>query len=197
MAAEWLTAELKREFCRATLECSPEIERLQQRFKTVHPQLAIVQEIPKIPAAWRELCGWGIGTRLPTLKRHAVFALVENAGEPLPEVIDEFFLRQYRDQESTESVSEGVLDLIALYAEDLGADVVRKRVGKAIKCGHAPVRQAAYRLGAEQFGLDFVRPALKDDARRVRDWATKLLATKDLRPARKAARNKRAETPAR
>ena len=47
------------------------------------------------------------------------------------------------------------------------------------------MRQAAYRIGAEQFGLAFVRPALKDDAGIVRDWAARLLKTKRLQPARK------------
>ena len=105
----------------------------------------------------------GVGWKLPTLKRHAVYALVENIGEPLPDVIDEFFLRSYRDQQSTEAVTEGVLDLIGLHAEELGPDVVRKLIGKAIKRGLAPVRQAAYRIGAEQFGVNFARPALRDE----------------------------------
>ena len=66
-------------------------------------------------------------------------------------------------RQSTEAVSEGVLDLIGLHAEDLGPDAVQRLINKAIKHGLAPVRQAAYRIGAEQFGLDFARPALKDD----------------------------------
>jgi len=111
--------------------------------------------------------------------------LVENIGEPLQDVIDQFFLRSYRDSQSTEAVSEGVLDLIGLHADDLGPDAVRRLIKKAVKGGLAPVRQAAYRIGAEQFGLDFARPALKDDARLVRDWAARLMATKKLQPARK------------
>ena len=60
----------------------------------------------------------------------------------------------------------------------------------------APVRQAAYRVGAEQFGLDFARPALKDEARRVKDWAAKLYAAEKVTPARKTTRKKRTESPA-
>ena len=68
---------------------------------------------------------------------------------------------------------------------------MRKLIAKAIKRGLAPVRQAAYRIGAEQFGLTFVRPALKDDAGIVRNWAAKLLKTKRLQPARKTTRKQR------
>ena len=77
-----------------------------------------------------------------------MYALVENIGEPLPEVIDEFFLRSYPDQAHTEAVAEGILDLIGLHAPELGPDAVRSLINKAIKHGLAPVRQAAYRIGA-------------------------------------------------
>ena len=137
------------------------------------------------PKAWCDLTARGIGSRLPVLGRHAVFALVENVGEPLLDVVGEFFLKDYGNSIATDAVSEGILDLIGLHAEELGPAVVRKLVGKAIKRGLAPVRQAAYRIGAEQFGLTFVRPALKDDAGIVRDWAARLLKTKRLQPARK------------
>ena len=137
---------------------------------------------------------YGIGSRLPVLGRHAVFALVENAAEPLLDVVGEFFLKKYGSAAATEAVSEGVLDLIGLHAEELGPEVVRKLVGKAVKRGLAPVRQAAYRIGAERFGLDFVRPALKDDAGVVRNWAAKLLKTKRLQPARKTISKRRSRS---
>jgi hypothetical protein len=111
--------------------------------------------------------------------------LVENLGEPLLDVVDEFFLKDYGGAAAIEAVSEGVLDLIGLRAGELGPEVVRRLIRKAIKRGLAPVRQAAYRIGAEQFGLAFVRPALQDAAGMVRQWAAKLLATKKLQPARK------------
>ena len=116
-------------------------------------------------------------------------------------VTNEFFLKKFRTQVSTmsvsEDVSEGVLDLIGLHSDKLGPDVVRKLIGKAIKGGPAVVRQAAYRIGAEQFGLDFVRPALKDDAGIVRNWAARLLETKRLQPARKTKLERRVRsTPA-
>jgi hypothetical protein len=148
--------------------------------------------ILEMPRAWRELTGYGVASRLETLKRHAVFALVENVGEPVLAVVDEFFLKKFESAASTEAVSEGVLDLIGLHAEDLDPEVVRKLIGKAIKRGLAPVRQAAYRIGAERFGLNFVRPALKDEAGIVRNWAARLLATQRLQPARKTTSKRRA-----
>jgi len=190
MAADWITVEVKQEFCRGLLECRHEAQRLEDRYKAVRQSLqtAIEHEQGRpIPRTVRELSDMGVGWKLPTLKRHAVYALVENIGEPLRAVIDEFFLRSYRSQDSAEAVSEGVLDLIGRHAEDLGPDAVQKMITKAIKHGLAPVRQAAYRIGAQQFGVDFARPALRDDARLVRDWAAKLLATKRLQPARKIA----------
>ncbi len=200
MAADWLTLEVKREFCRGLLGSEPEAGRLRQRYQAVRAafQARGDNDDTPIPRAWLELYNQGVASRFPTLKRHAVHALVENLGDPLQEVINEFFLKKFRTQVSTmsvsEDVSEGVLDLIGLHADKLGPDVVRKLIGKAVRGGPAVVRQAAYRIGAEQFGLTFVRPALKDDAGIVRDWAARLLKTKRLQPARKATSKRRARS---
>ena len=186
MAADWIATDLKQEFCRGLMGCNPEAQRLHERRAALQSAMDADREVFfRTPKAWCDLTDSGIGSRLPTLKRHAVFALVENVGEPLPDVIREFFLKNFGSAAATEAVSEGVLDLIGLHAEDLGPEVVRKLIGKAIKRGLAPVRQAAYRIGAEQFGLNFVRPALSDNAGIVRDWAARLLKTKRLQPARK------------
>jgi hypothetical protein len=186
MAVDWISPEAKREFCRGLLECRAETQRLEERCKDVITTFETnFERVTHVPRVWRELGYFGVGSKLPTLSRHAVYALVENIGEPLPEVIDEFFLRSYRDPAHTSAVAEGIMDLVALHAQELGPDAVRKLINKAIKHGLAPVRQAAYRIGAAQFGLEFARPALKDDTRLVRDWAAKLLATKKLQPARK------------
>jgi hypothetical protein len=195
MAADWITAEVKRELCRGLIGCRPEVQRLEERREAVIKTFDTDFEgVMRIPRVWRDLGLIGVGLKLAKLSRHAVYALVENVGEPLPEVIDEFFLRSYGNQESTEAVSEGVLDLIGLHAEELGPDAVRRLINKAIKRGLAPVRQAAYRIGAAQFGLDFAQPALKDNARLVRDWAAKLLTTRKLQPARKATSRRRSSS---
>ena len=97
---------------------------------------------------------------LPGLQRHAVRALAENVGEPLRDVLAEFFQRPDRDPQSTDAVTQGVLDLVKDHAEELGPDEVRSLLRKAIKTGSAVVRQAAYRVGRS--GSDhFARPALR------------------------------------
>jgi hypothetical protein len=195
MAAEWLATDLKREFCRGLLGCDPETQRLRERRAALRSAMDADRELFfRTPKVLSSLNDWGIGNRLPVLTRHAVFALVENVGEPLLDVVGEFFLKNYGGSAATEAVSEGVLDLIGLHAEELGPEVVRKLIGKATKRGLAPVRQAAYRIGAEQFGLNFVRPALKDDAGIVRNWAARLLKTKRLQPARKTASKRKSDS---
>lgn len=98
----------------------------------------------------------------------------------------EVYLRPDRDPQGADAVTEDALDLVRLHAEELGPDKVRSLLRKAIKRGSAAVRQAAYRVGAERFGLDFARPALRDNARMVRDWAGKLLARDAGKAGRKA-----------
>jgi hypothetical protein len=191
MAVDWISCDLKREFCRGLLGCGPEAELLREHRAALRSAIDTDDELFfRTSRTWLVLSDSGIGNRIPTLKRHAVFALVENLGEPLLDVVDEFFLKDQGGQTATEAVSEGVLDLIGLHAATLGPEVVRKLIGKATKRGLAPVRQAAYRIGAEHFGLDFVRPALKDNAGTVRKWAAKLLETKKLQPARKSTSKK-------
>ena len=129
---------------------------------------------------------------LPGLQRHAVRALAEDVGEPLRDVLAEFFLRPDRDPQSADAVTQGALDLIRQHAEELGPDDARPLLRQAVKRGAAVVRQAAYRVGAERFGPDFARPALRDHARAVRDWAEKLLKRDPGKPGRKAVSRRRA-----
>jgi hypothetical protein len=177
MAADWMTREVKREFCRGLLACSPEALRIKERGKAID---ASIQADPKrmweYPRIWTELTEINLQTRLPVLQRHAVRALVEEIGEPLGDVLAEFYLRPDRNRLAANAVTEGALDLVRNHAEELGTDEVRSLLRKAIKRGTAEVRQAAYRVGAALFGLAFARPALRDDARMVSHWASKLLA---------------------
>lgn len=177
MGTDWITSGVKREFCRGLLACDPEARRLREHAKALRESIHDDPEaVARIPLIWLELHEAGVFLLAPGLQRHAVQALVEDLGEPLPDVISGFFLRKYHDPRSTEFVAQGVLDLIRHHAGELGSDAVRQFLRRAIKDGPAVARQAAYRIGAEQFGRDFVRPALKDPARMVRDWAGKLLA---------------------
>ena len=196
MAAEWIAPAVKREFCRGLLACSPEAERLREHGDSL---LAFVRasadRIIQTPITLLELCSGGIRLLPPGLQRHAVRALAEDVGEPLRDVLAEFLLRHDRDPRSDDAVTQGVLDLVRLHAEELGPDDVRSMLRKAIKSKSAVVRQAAYRVGAERFGLDFARPALKDNARMVRDWAGKLRAREAGKPGRKATPGRRSSPP--
>jgi hypothetical protein len=177
MATDWLPRDVKREFCRGLLGCSPEALRLKERTLALRASIdAAPERFLEYPMIWQDLIRIGLGQRVPVLKRHAVRALAEDVGEPLGDVLAEFHLRHDWDPRGADAVTEGALDLVWRHAEELGPDKVRSLLRKAIKRGSAAVRQAAYRVGAERFGLDFACPARRDKARMVRDWAAKLLA---------------------
>jgi hypothetical protein len=167
---------VKRVFCRGVLECPAEVQQMIERGEALRAPLLTADGPARMPRMYREIEMGGAGRWHPGLKRHAVRALVEDLGEPLEDVIAEFFLTDHGDTQSTDAVSEGVLDLIRTHAEELGPDLVKRHLSRAIRKGSAAVRQAAYRVGLERFGSAFARPALKDSARMVRDWAAKALS---------------------
>ena len=101
---------------------------------------------------WLELIRLDLQRSIPGLQRNAVRALAEDVGEPLRDVLAEFYLRPDRDPQGADAVTQGALDLVLHHAEELGPDDVRSLLCKAIKRGSAVVRQAAYRVGAERFG---------------------------------------------
>ena len=196
MAADWVPREVKREFCRGLLACPPEAQRLKERAESLHASIhADPERVLRYPMMWLELIRLDLRRWIPGLQRHAVRALAEDVGEPLRDVLAEFFLRPDPDPQSADAVTQGVLDLVRLHAEELGPDDVRSLLRKAIKAGSAVVRQAAYRVGAERFGPAFARPALKDNARMVRDWAGKLLARDAGKPGRKVSSRRRSSSP--
>lgn len=187
MAANWIPREVRQEFCRGLMACPPEDRRFKERIAIL--QAAIDEDSERVlqyPLMWLELIRLDLRRWIPGLQRHAVRALAEDLGEPLRDVVAEFFLRPDRDSQCADAVTQGVLDLVRLHAEELEPDYARSMLRKAIKAGSAVVRQAAYRVGAERFGPAFARPALQDPARMVRDWAVKLLARDAGKPGRKA-----------
>ncbi len=187
MAEDWIDSGVKREFCRGLLACPPEARRLKERAEVLHAAIhADPERALQCPIMWLELIRLDLGQWLPGLQRHAVRALAEDVGEPLRDVLAEFFLRPNRDPQGADAVTQGALDLVRRHAEELGPDDVRPLLRQAIQRGSAIVRQAAYRIGAERFGPDFARPALRDNARVVRDWADKLLVRDTGKPGRKA-----------
>jgi len=197
LKADWIPRDVKQEFCRGLLACRAEAERLENQRETLRACRDVDdEEFFQIPRMYRELGDLELRGQLPGLQRHAVRALVEEIGEPAPDVIREFLLRRDSDTQSSEAVSSGALDLIKLHAEELGPDTVRKLLRKVIKRGSASLRQAAYRLGADQFGQAFARPALNDKARVVRDWASNYFGQKarGRRRAKERRRNSIRET---
>jgi hypothetical protein len=176
MKADWLSAGLKREFCRGLLGCSPYYERLRERSANL---IASVRSDPdrfdEFPQMWLEVAQIGLDIRVPGLRRHAVLALVDALGEPPLEVIYEFLLRREGQDYDEEMVHRGALDVVSSYAGSLGQDRVRGMLSKAIRRGSAAVRQQAYRIGLDQLGPSFALPALDDSAKSVRAWAAKTL----------------------
>ncbi|HVC95870.1 MAG TPA: hypothetical protein VND64_19425 [Pirellulales bacterium] len=194
MAADWLTTEVKRQVCRGLLGCEREVLRLEEDAKKVLAEFSIGTntEYP-FPRVRLDVAQFPIGARMPGLRRCAVRSLATVCGEPVEQVLDEFFgsTGGVLDIEtSSDMVGEGLLDLVDIYAERLGREDVRKWLRRALKQGRGQVRQAAYRIGLARFGEGFIRPALNDGARTVRQWAEKALAASNKKPFRSRAAQK-------
>jgi hypothetical protein len=176
MTADWLPTEVKREFCRGLLGCSPYDEQFREWSANL---IASIRRNPdklyECPRMWVELAQFGIDIRNPGLRRHAVVALVTAVGEPPLEVIGEFLPRREVQDPDDEMVHRGALDLVSSYAGSLGPDRVQRMLSEAIRRGSAAVRQQAYRIGIDQLGPAFALPALEDSAKSVRDRAAKSL----------------------
>jgi hypothetical protein len=184
MAADWLSVEVKREFCRGLLGCSPQAERLQERDAALQKMLESGEDWwGRFPLLWLEVARYGPRVMLSGLRRHAVLSLVEHIGEQAVEVIGEFLLRPDKLERHVDLVQQGALDVVEARAKELGPDATRHFLNKAIMGGAAVVRHAAYRIGLRQFGPEFTRPALKDTAGSIRSWAAKIEKNILARPA--------------
>jgi hypothetical protein len=178
MAAEWLSREVKGEFCRGLLGCSPQADRLQEQDTALCRQLESGEDWwSQVPLLWFEVARFGLRLMVPGLRRHAVVALAEHVGEPAREVIAEFLLRPDKRDHNVDMVHQGALDVVAARTQELGPEATLQYLQQAIAGGAAAVRHAAYRIGLKLFGPDFARPALKDTAGSVRKWAAKALAS--------------------
>ena len=188
MSSDAIAPDLKGEMCRGVLELPDEIQRMALTVRggdrldspsegpgsgrlvvSRDREPGLLQVSPRPEAACRVRPG---GSR-----RRA-------AGD----VIDVVFLDVSRRQ-AWRPPPEVALDLIRGHAEELEDGTVKRLLARAIKTGLGPVRQSAYRVGAERFGLDYAGPALKDKARSVSDWARKYRgAGKTKRSSRSAKR---------
>ena len=64
---------------------------------------------------------------VPGLRRHAVFALAANVGEPAQAVIEEFWSWPDNKQERySEMIQQGVLDIVQARVEELRLEAVRE-----------------------------------------------------------------------
>ncbi len=177
MSADWLAVDVRRELCRGILSLSDAVDRLRQKAEVVHAALHLSPEgYETVPRVYMDLMRGGVGPFHPGLRRHAVKALADSLGEPVEDVISRFLSANYHDSQSATAVAEGVLDLLRSHSEQLGEDAVTRWLGKARKSRLASIRRAAYRVGAELFGREFARQALKDPALSVRDWAADYLS---------------------
>jgi hypothetical protein len=177
---------VKRELCRGLLLCADEVERIRRKAEVFHAAFHSSGEVMNVPMVYLDLLRGGVGAFHPGLGRHAVRALGESLGEPIEDVISRFFLKDYHDSQSTTAVSEGVLDLLSSHREQLGEDAVQRWLRRAVKSRLASIRRAAYRVGAELFGREFARPALKDTAGSVRDWAADYLSDRKTKHRRRS-----------
>jgi hypothetical protein len=176
MGSAEIPSEVKRELCRGILECPDAVERMAQRGKAVRAALGTDEGWASTPLSYAGIDRVASHHIPGGLKRHAVVSLVRHAGEPLRDVLGAYFMKPDRNQLDAIAMTEGAVDLIREYAEELDDDSVRRLLSRASKDGLAPMRLAAYRAGAERFGRDYARPALKDPARLFRDWAGKYLS---------------------
>ena len=85
--ADWIPRYAKQGFCRGPLACKAEADRLQNQLETLRASFEADEEpFFQIPRMYRELRDLDLRRLLPGLQRHAVRALVEEIGEPAPDV---------------------------------------------------------------------------------------------------------------
>ncbi len=92
MSGDWIATDVKREFCRGVLFSIAEFERLRQKGAAFQAAFRSFETMSSYPSVYLDLMRGGVGAWHPGLLRHAVRALVESLGEPIEDVVSEFFL---------------------------------------------------------------------------------------------------------
>ncbi len=124
------------------------------------------------PRPFMSLTGASFGLVPDYLKRRAIFALAQVEGDPAG------VARRYLGQgERYDAVpfDKAVGDIIEAYHEEMPPAEVREMVEQGVQAGKFEIRLRFYRLGLELYGPDFLRPALEDRSKKVREWAEKAL----------------------
>ena len=99
MATDWIAREVKRDSAGVCWRVRP---RPEARGARRVPPASIDADPERMFRSryWPELSRGGPAAMLPGLQRHAVRALAEDVGEPLRDVLAEFFLRPDRDPQA-------------------------------------------------------------------------------------------------
>jgi len=106
------------------------------------------------------------------LKRAAIVGLARVEGDPVA------VARRYLgagDRYDAVPFDQAVADIIEAFHEEMGPGEVREMVERGTRAGAFQTRLRFYQVGLGLCGPEFIRPALEDRSRKVRDWAGKQL----------------------
>ena len=106
------------------------------------------------------------------LMRHAIAWLPRLGADPR-EVVERYL--GAGSQYTREAINQGVADVIAAHHSEMPAAFVRQILSQGISHPAMAVRKRFYTVGLDILGPDFIRPALKDRSKKVRQWAEKKL----------------------
>lgn len=106
------------------------------------------------------------------LKRAAIVGLARVEGDPAA------VARRYLgagDRYDAVPFDQAVADIIEAFHEEMGPGEVREMVERGTRASAFQTRLRFYQLGLKLYGPEFIRPALEDRSKKVRDWAGKQL----------------------
>lgn len=106
------------------------------------------------------------------LHRLAIPALVR-LGEDLETVVERYW--HLRDDYYTAAQTAGVADAIREFGERLSPERRRELIERGARHSLATVRKTFYMLGLDEYGEEYLEPALEDNAASLRRWAAKKL----------------------
>jgi hypothetical protein len=127
------------------------------------------------PAGFKGLTTAMVGLVPDYLKRHAIVGLAQLADDPAAVA-----RRYFGTGERYDAVpfDEAVADIIDEFHADMDASEVREMVEEGTQASKLQIRKRFYRLGLKLYGPAFIRPALDDRSKKVRNWASKQLSEK-------------------